>query len=137
MDKSIFTEKSKKPTDKDLNRELGEFYKPWNDLINYVYKKYQDATDEWSFSSFGWSYRIRDKKRVIIYIMPLNKYFKVSFVFGEKAVKNAFTSNINDAIKDIIKSAKVYGEGTGFRIDVKDKKLIPDIKKLVDIKIAN
>ena len=137
MDKSIFTEKSKKPTDKDLNRELGEFYKPWNDLKNYVYKKYPDAEEEWSFSSFGWSYRIRDKKRVIIYIMPLNKYFKVSFVFGEKAVKNAFTSNINDAIKDIIKSAKVYGEGTGFRIDVKDKKLIPDIKKLVDIKIAN
>jgi len=137
MDKSIFTEKSMKPTEKDLDRELGEYYNPWIDLKNYVYIKYPGATDEWSFSSFGWSYRIRDKKRVIIYMMPLNKYFKVSFVFGKKAVKDALTSNINDTIKDIIKSAKVYGEGTGFRIEVKNKKLIPDIKKLIDIKLAN
>jgi hypothetical protein len=137
MDKSIFTEKSKKPTEKDLSTELKEFYKPWSDLKKYVYKKYPDAAEEWNYSSFGWSYRIRDKKRVIIYLLPLSKYFKASFVFGEKATKEALVSNISEIIKDIIKSAKVYAEGRGFRIDVKDKKLIPDIKKLIDIKIMN
>jgi hypothetical protein len=58
-------------------------------------------------------------------------------VFGEKAAKEALACDLIDAVKDIIKSAKVYAEGRGFRIDVKDKRLIPDIKKLIDIKIQN
>jgi hypothetical protein len=68
--------------------------------------------------------------------MPLSKYFKVSFVFGEKATKEALDSKLSDSIKEIIQSAKVYAEGRGFRIDIKNRKMMQDIKRLIDIKMG-
>ena len=53
----------KKPGQKDLEKELKNTYKLWNEVINYVFKKYPEAKEEWNFSSFGWSCRIRVQKR--------------------------------------------------------------------------
>jgi len=46
-------------------------------------------------------------------------------------------STISEEIKSIIKNAKVYGEGRGFRIDVTNKDILEDIKKLSIIKLNN
>jgi len=42
-------------------------------------------------------------------------------------------SDISQGIKDIIESARVYAEGRGFRIEVRDKELMNDMKKLINI----
>jgi hypothetical protein len=139
MGLSIFTDKSKSPDNNELKKALTGNYKLWNEIKEYVIIKYPEAEEEWKYAgkSFGWGYRLKDKKRVLVYFMPCDKYFKVSFVFGQKAADEALSSSISKDIKDIISSAKVYAEGRGFRIDVLDKKIINDIKKLVDIKLAN
>lgn len=46
-------------------------------------------------------------------------------------------TNISDPIKKDLLSAKKYAEGRGVRIDVKNESVIPDIKKLIEIKLAN
>jgi hypothetical protein len=120
-----------------LKNELKNTYKLWNELINYVIKKYPEASEEWNFSSFGWSCRIRVIKRVIIYQMPHNGYFKTSFVFGEKAYQQVLSSNIENSMKEIISKAPKYAEGRGFRIDIKSPKLLPSIISLIDIKLSN
>jgi hypothetical protein len=61
----------------------------------------------------------------------------VAFVFGEKAANEALGSNISDSIKNEISSARVYAEGRGFRIEVKDDSMLEDIKKLIEIKLAH
>jgi len=137
MDTSVFLEKEKAPGSNDLQIALGKQFELWNELKEYVYKKCTDTVEEWSFSKFGWNYRIKDSKRAIIYFMPCDNYFKVSFVFGNKAAEVAVTSGISKDIQNIISSAKVYAEGRGFRIDVKNKKIIRDIKKLIKIKLSS
>ena len=47
------------------------------------------------------------------------------------------SSQVSDVIKTELDSAKVYAEGRGIRIDVKDPMIIDDIKQLIDIKLAN
>ena len=138
MPTSIFTDKSKKPTASDLKKALGNTSALWDEIKDYVYKNYPDAAVEWAYpgKSFGWNFRIRDKKRVLVYFMPCDGFFIVSLVFGEKAAKEALASGISKEIKDNISSAKVYAEGRGFRIDVKDKKIVSDIKKLINIKLG-
>ena len=138
MPSSIFTDKTKKPAQNDLKKALGNSFALWNEIKDYTFKSYPDASEEWAYpgKSFGWNYRIRDKKRVLVYFMPFDKSFKVSLVFGEKATHEALASGISKEIKDIISSAKVYAEGRGFRIDVTDKKIVKDIKKLIDIKLG-
>lgn len=139
MPSSVFTDRSQRPGPVDLQNALGKTFGLWGEIAEYVFKKYPDAVDEWAFpgKSFGWNYRIKDSKRVIIYMMPGEKLFRVSIVFGSKATENAMISKISKDIKDLISSAKVNAEGRGFRIDVKNKKTVKDIKRLVDIKLLN
>jgi hypothetical protein len=136
--KSIFTDKATIPTQKDLEIALGVTYNIWQHLSDFTKKQYPDAIEEWNFSSekFGWSFRLKDEKRVIIYLLPRDQYFKVAFVFGDKATDAILESTIVDSIKTEIKAAKKYAEGRGIRIDIKDQMLVADIEKLIAIKVA-
>ncbi|MBF6640974.1 DUF3788 domain-containing protein [Flavobacterium sp. J49] len=137
--KSIFTQKSEIPTITQLQEALGETYVYWQTFAEHTKKLYPNAIEEWSFASekFGWSFRIKDKKRIIIYLLPRDKFFKVAFVFGQKATDTILESDIADAIKNELQAAKVYAEGRGIRIDIKEAKTTEDILKLIAIKIAH
>ena len=75
MGKSIFTDKTKTPAQEDLINALGNTYNLWQDICNLVYLKYPTAISEWNFpgEKYGWSFRIKDKKRAIVYLLPGNK----------------------------------------------------------------
>lgn len=139
MDKSIFIEKEKTPTEKDLKKVLSRSYELWHDIYCLVYQKFPAAISEWNFpgKKYGWSFRIKDKKRAIVYLLPRDKYFKVAFVFGYKAFGEILKSSISDEIKTELKAARVFAEGRGIRLEVRHKKALKDITKLIEIKIAN
>lgn len=101
--------------------------------------KYPNGLEEWNYpgKKYGWSYRIKDKKRAIIYFLPRENYFKVAFVFGQKATDIVLESDISGKIKTDLKMAKKYAEGRGIGIDVNNELIIGDIKKLILIKMAN
>jgi hypothetical protein len=139
MDISIFTNKEKTPTEDELKVSLGVTFDLWMILRNFVFDQYPPAKEEWNYSGlkYGWSFRIKDKKRAILYLLPREHYFKVAFVFGQKATDEILNSEVSDLIKAELKTAKVYAEGRGIRIDVKESANIADIKKLIEIKLAN
>ncbi|MGZ5134410.1 MAG: DUF3788 domain-containing protein [Flavitalea sp.] len=138
MDISIFIDKTNKPEQKDLITALGKTYNLWQDIINLVYLKYPSAVSDWNFpgQKYGWSLKIKDKKRAIIYLLPRDKRFMVAFNFGQKAFEKIMDSNISEEIKHSLESAKVYAEGRGIRIEVKNQKPLKDISQLIDIKLA-
>jgi hypothetical protein len=134
---SIFEDKSDMPDYDGLLKVLGNSFKFWNEIKNYVYQEYPSASEEWKHSgkNYGWGFRLKDKKRAIIYLTPLENSFFASLVFGEKATKEALAADISEDIKEIINSAKVYAEGRGFRILVDRFDLIDEIIKLIKIKL--
>ncbi len=136
---SIFTQKTKQPTNEDLKKALGKTFEMWETLVQYTIEVYPIATEEWKFTTekFGWSFRISDKQRVIVYLLPRENFFKAAFVFGQKAYTEVLESNIDSGIIETLKEAKVYAEGRGIRVDVQDKSLIKDLKKLITIKVEN
>ena len=138
MDTSIFIDKTYKPEQKDLITALGKTYNLWQDIINLVYLKYPNAASDWNFpgQKYGWSFKIKDKKRAIIYLLPRDKQFMVAFNFGQEAFKKIMASKISEEIKHSLESAKVYAEGRGIRIEVKNQKPLKDISQLIDIKLA-
>jgi len=132
-------DKSQVPNDEELKKALGTSFDLWKSIRDYTLKNYPKAQEEWNFpgAKYGWSFRIKDKKRAIVYLLPGDKTFRVAFVYGEKATNQALSSNLSKEIKDIIETATVYAEGRGFRIEITDKKIIKDIEMLIDIKLAN
>ncbi len=137
-DISIFSNKAIQPNDMDLAANLGTTYRLWIQIREFVYQKYPNGSEDWNFpgKNYGWSFRIKDKKRAILYFLPRYNYFKVAFVFGQKALDYIIETNISESIKKDLLAAKKYVEGRGVRIDVKDETIIPDIQKLIEIKLA-
>lgn len=138
METSIFTDIKVKPDNDALKKAIGKSFKNWQVIHKYVHTKYPDAIDEWSFpgAKYGWSFRIKDKKRAIVYLLPREKYFKAALVFGQKATDEVMKSVVYNVIKDELSKAKPYAEGRGIRIDV-DYKNVKDVLTLIDIKLSN
>ena len=138
-DSNIFTEKGLIPTDQDLIENLGTTYALWHQLQEFVLERYPKGLKEWNYpgKKYGYSYRIKDKKRAILYFLPRKNHFMVAFVFGQKATDLIMESDIALEIKTELIKARKYAEGRGIRIEVKNDFNIPDIKKLVKIKLAN
>jgi len=132
-------DKAQVPNDEELKKALGTSFDLWKSIRDYTLKNYPKAQEEWNFpgAKYGWSFRIKDKKRAIVYLLPGDKNFRVALVYGEKATNQALSSNLSKEIKDVIETATVYAEGRGFRIEITDKKIIKDIEMLIDIKLAN
>lgn len=137
--KSIFIDKNTEPTSEDLKKGLGETFEIWKTFEGFTKENYPKATLEWNFSGekFGWSFRIKDNKRVIIYLLPRDNFFKTAFVFGQKATEQILESTISEVIKTELRAAKIYAEGRGIRIEVRDKSNLNDIQELIKIKIMN
>lgn len=137
--KSIFTDKNSIPTFGDLKIGLGNTIELWKKLEAFTNKNYPNANAAWNYSGdkYGWSYQIKDNKRVIIYLLPRDHFFRVAFVFGAKAFDQIIESDIDESIKNDLSAAKQYAEGRGIRIEVKDSSNLDDIKKLIKIKLSN
>jgi len=139
METSIFMDLSKSPKTADLEIHLGNTYPIWIEIRDFVFEKYPAAVEEWHISvkKYGWIFRIKDKKRAIIYLLPRDGFFHVTMVFGQKATDQILASDISADTKDELMKSRVYMEGRVIRLDIIDSSLINDIKKLVEIKIAN
>lgn len=136
---SIFENKEIIPDAKQLKNVLGKTYDNWVEIKAFVLSQYPKALEEWNYSgkNYGWGFRLKDKKRVIIYLTPCNNFFLFSFVYGEKATQAALKSNISKEIKQMIESAKVYAEGRGVRLEIHNNDSISDIKELIKIKLEH
>lgn len=137
--KSIFADKNSEPNIQDLKKALGKTFLIWKNIEDFLMTTKPDAMAVWHFSStkFGWSYRIKDNKRVLLYLLPRDNFFKAAFVFSQKATEQILLSEISEEIKTDLRNAKAYAEGRGIRIEIKDASKTNDIKNLITIKIAH
>jgi hypothetical protein len=138
-DTSIFQDKLVIPTHEQLADKLGNSFTLWLNICDFILNRYPAGKEEWTHSGkkYGWNFRIKDKKRAIIYLLPRADYFKVAFVFGQKAVDQIMESELNQEIKTELMSARNYAEGRGIRIEVINEDILPDIYKLIEIKLNN
>lgn len=136
-DISIFPDKATIPTNEDVQEKLGQSYELWTRICEMVLQKYPNGLSEWNYpgKKYGWSYRIKDKRRAIIYFLPRDKFFMLGFVFGDKAVNEIMTLPISEEIKNDLNAARKYAEGRGIRITVGDEAILSDIEQLIDVKL--
>ncbi len=136
---SVFDDKSKRPQASDLKGALSRTSTHWDSLITHIASEYPPLDETWSFSgaNWGWSLRLKQKKRTVLYMTPCRGYFLVGFVLGEKAVRAAHGSTLPDSVLTVIDGAKKYAEGRAVRIEIRNKKDVENAKRLSSIKMAN
>lgn len=138
-DTNAFLGKTTEPTEKEVATVLGEAAPVWNELLDWFKDEEQLSEREWNSYSpkYGWSLRVKRKKRNIVHMVPCNGCFRVMFIFGDRAVAAARASKLPKAVLKALDEAPHYPEGTGLRLVVKGSKDLPPIRTLTHVKLAN
>jgi hypothetical protein len=139
MSLSVFDDKDKRPQPKELQRELGRSATQWQALVGWLAERYDPLVQEWVFAGqkWGWSLRLKHKKRAILYLTPCKKYFRVGFVLGEKAARTAMGMDLPESVVKQIKAATKYAEGRAIRLDIRHRKDLAAVKQLAEAKMTN
>ena len=135
---SAFDDKASPPGDRALERMLGRTSRLWARMKNDLQAAHGPLIEEWNFSgkAYGWSFRLKEKKRTIVYMTPCRAHFLASFVLGEKACRAAHSAGLAASVLAVIDDAPRYAEGRGVRIPVRRRRDLDTVASLAEIKVA-
>jgi hypothetical protein len=136
---SAFADESSAPRAIELTEVLGRTSALWDKLRDHLASEYQPLGEKWYYSGqrWGWSLQLKQKKRTILYMTPMNGHFLAGFALGARAVRAAYESDSPDSLLSIIDSATKYAEGKAVRIEVRTKNDLDNTEKLAAIKMSN
>lgn len=135
---NAFIGHSAQPTPAEIASSLGDAAGLWKQIVDWVADQ-GAPEEEWKSISpkYGWSLRMKRKKRTILHLGPCNGCFRVVFILGDRAVAAARKSDLPRNVLEDLEQARRYVEGTGVRLIVRQEKDLAAVRKLVQIKLAN
>ena len=137
---NAFRGKPTQPSEADLTAALGHSKRLWNEFIQWMANEEEVVIQEWKgicINKYGWSLRLKQKSRNIVYLGPGEDCFMVSFVLSDKALQTAKDAHLPKAVADTLSAAPHYPEGNGVRLVVRRASDLPAIRKIAAIKLAN
>ena len=136
---SVFMDRSSKPEKESLTKALGKTAKLWERLRNELEDEYGELTEDWKCYSqkSGWTMKLLRKKRNLFFMTPQRGHFRITFVFGDKAVSEVEKSDLPGNLIETLLQANTYVEGRGLTVEVKNSSDVEHVEKLVGIKVTN
>ena len=134
MAASIFGEKTIVPNEETLSVALGDNQVLWDKMIDI-----SGGSGEWKFYSkaAGWTYPVKKNKRTLFYMMPKDRWFQLTFVYGERAVEAAKSAGLPEQVLNNLLQARVYVEGRSIAVGVSSDADICVAQKLLQLKLDN
>lgn len=136
MEPIVLTDPAIQPTDELIFEIIGENSKYWEALIEYLYEKHLNITEEWRFYNDGksWLYKVVRKKQTLYWIGVIKDTFRVTFWFGEKAEPIIEASTLPESIKEEFRNAKRYGQLRAISVEVRSDDDFANVVKLLELK---
>ena len=138
-EEKVFNIKDAMPDEEMVRKALGSSYAYLENIRQFVKEEIGETAEEWKFygKKLGWTLKKYLKKRNLFFIGMYPGYFRIAFVFGDRAANNVFDSDIAEVLKKELSEARKYAEGRGINIKVDDDAYLDDIKELIRIKVQN
>ncbi len=135
---NVFRDKDDRPTDEMVKHWLGPKYNYFQQIRGLTREACGETTEEWKFygGKHGWNLKTFYKKRNLYFIGIYDGYFRIAFVFGDRAVQAITGSDISRGLREELANARKYAEGRGLGIRVDDDRHLEDIRKLLGFKIS-
>lgn len=135
---SVFTDEAAQPGAGELAATLGRTHAHWESLVAHVEAEYTPLEKTWIFPgpNWGWSLRLKRKKRAVLYLTPCDGHFLAGFALGEKAIAAAHASGLPGPVLELIDNAPRYPEGRAVRIEVRKKTDVESVKKIAAAKMS-
>lgn len=134
---NAFVGKPIPPNEQELATILGRSKAVWDELARKLATRFGPLTREWKCYSrnAGWTLRLLQRKRALLYLSPSSGFFGASVVLGSRALQQARCSDLPDEVIGIIDSATRYTEGTSIWLDVYSSRDADIVLRLVAFKL--
>ena len=115
MTERPFLDQSNKPTEQAIQVALGSTYTDYKKVIGLV----SAYSETWTFTkSSGWMLKIYDRKKALLYVIPLHNAFKISLTIRENE-RDAFLDDDElGIIHDQISLSKKVSEGFALQFEI-------------------
>jgi hypothetical protein len=135
---SVFDDKATCPNDHKIATALGRTAPLWTALKDALHTEYDGLEEDWhsAGAAHGWSLRLKQKTRAIVYLTPCAKHFLASFALGEKACRAALAAGLDPSVLALIDAAPRYAEGRGVRIPVRKRGDVDQVLRVARVKMA-
>lgn len=129
---------SQSPPRATVTSYLGVAASLWDSVIGQAIKRAPQLAEAWHFAGpkVGWSLRLVDGDRIVVYLTPGKGEFRVGLVLGGKAVAAARKAGLSVAAAAILDAAPKHAEGYGVRFSVASTKDMTPFEELLSIKLA-
>jgi len=136
---SAFDDKNSPPDAAAVAAVLGRTASLWTRLKDGLGAEFEGLAEEWTFAgkAYGWSLRLKQKKRAIVYLTPHQRHFVASFALGEKACHAARAAGLNASTLAVLDTAPRYVEGRAVRIPVRRGVDVEQVIRLARVKMAH
>lgn len=134
---SHFTDRGGPPDEPALFQALGEAAPLWAELIGWVRSHRDRLREEWGYpgAKFGWSLRLKEGERNLVYLTPGRGEFLVGVVVGERAVAAARERGLSVTAAAVLDAAPRHAEGRGCRLAVRGPEELRLARELVGVKL--
>jgi hypothetical protein len=122
-----------------LSYDLAETKTHFDKIASFMETEYGNFKPEWKFynQKSGWILKMFTKKRNVLFIVPCNHFFRVTFTLGDKASFLLFESDLSESIKKELSEAPKHAEGRTIQLEVKTEKDVNNILEITRIKLLN
>lgn len=124
------------PDETVLKSILNESYFAYKTLLELFTKN--DMNYEWRYYHDGkaWLCKVQKKKKTIVWMSAWKDYMQATLYFPEKYIDKVYELDINEGLKEKIRSTKNVGRSKPCIFEIRDDNILSDFEKVMIYKIG-
>jgi hypothetical protein len=129
------TDENTFPDESVLKKVLGRSYNAYLELLK-LYENY-DLVYEWRYYRDGkaWLCKVQKKKKTIVWMSAWKGYMQATIFLPERYIDDILKLSISDGTKNKIMKTKNVGKSKPCIFEIKNKKALRDLEKVMKFKI--
>jgi hypothetical protein len=131
MNTAYFDQKEVTPDESKLKKALGGLYSAYKEVLELT-----GAYDhEWKYygKKFGWQLKVTHKGKALLYLIPLERSFRIGFGVRENERERLLNSSLPPKAKEELATAKKYPEGYPLRLEIKSKTDMRTVRAVLEV----
>ena len=136
MNRPLLNDKNVPVTDEVLRMTLGKSFPVYQKMMETITGPEYGLAPEWRYYNDGkaWLCKVAYKKKTIFWLSAWDGFFQTSFYFMERHCQSIAELDIDQQIKDQLKSAKPFGTLFPVTIKMNSGEQIGDLLKIIEYK---
>lgn len=137
MDEKVLIDKDQFPTDEIIFSHLGRSKAAWKAVFKHIDSSHPDITGQWKFYNDykSWLMKASRKSKTIFWLSLIQKTFRITFYFSEKAEAQLAKEKISPGLKKEFARINKYGKFRNITLMMDKKENVELVKELIELKL--